>query len=255
MRKFKIALIILSASTFLCQNLKAQTVQITKNDSLWLHRKKVKKELLSLNKVPIFLISAGLYAYTDSDIIGREDVAERRNQSVPNFKTHADDYLQYTPIVASMVLNAFGVKGEHSFSKSLPLLIKSELLMLTVVTPTKQLTHQLRPDGSNYSSFPSGHTAQAFVAATFLHEEFGKKSPWISIGGYTAASSVGLLRILNNRHFSSDVLVGAGIGILSTKLVYYHHRNKKAHSINNFKVLPYYTSNNNLGVSMSMRIN
>ena len=55
-----------------------------------------------------------------------------------------------------------------------------------------------------------------------LHKEYGMtRSPWYSIGAYTAATLTGLSRQMNNKHWLSDVLVGAGIGILSTEVGYY----------------------------------
>lgn len=59
------------------------------------------------------------------------------------------------------------------------------------------------------------------MAATILHKEYGvTRSPWYSVGGYAIASGVGLMRVLNNRHWISDVMVGAGVGIISTELGY-----------------------------------
>lgn len=75
-----------------------------------------------------------------------------------------------------------------------------------------------RPDGSNNKSFPSGHTATAFMAATMLHKEYGGRSPWYSIAGYSMATVTGVSRMLNNKHWLSDVLVGAGIGILGVSV-------------------------------------
>ncbi len=97
----------------------------------------------------------------------------------------------------------------------------SGVLTAGVVETTKTLTGRERPDGSAKNSFPSGHTATAFSAAEFLHQEFGHHSIWISIGGYTVATMVGASRIFNDRHWLSDVVAGAGIGILSTKAIYW----------------------------------
>lgn len=97
----------------------------------------------------------------------------------------------------------------------------SALLMGSVACSLKQTTHVMRPDGSNNKSFPSGHTATAFMTATMLTKEYGHKSPWIGIGAYSAATVTGLMRMANNKHWLSDVLTGAGIGILSTELGYY----------------------------------
>lgn len=80
-----------------------------------------------------------------------------------------------------------------------------------------------RPDTGQPTSMPSGHTAQAFAAATFMAREYGHRSVWYSIGAYSAATGVGVMRILNDRHWVSDVLVGAGVGILSTNLAYLTH--------------------------------
>ena len=93
--------------------------------------------------------------------------------------------------------------------------------MATAVNTLKQTTHVERPDGSDRHSFPSGHTATAFMTATLLAKEYGKRSPWIGFGAYTTASATGLMRMANNKHWLSDVLTGAGIGILSTEIGYY----------------------------------
>jgi membrane-associated phospholipid phosphatase len=85
----------------------------------------------------------------------------------------------------------------------------------------KSATNVVRPDGSDDRSFPSTHTALAFVSATFLHEEYKHQSPWYSIAGYSIATATGILRMMNNEHWLSDVLVGAGLGILTTKVVYW----------------------------------
>ena len=79
----------------------------------------------------------------------------------------------------------------------------------------------MRPDGSTANSWPSGHTATAFVGASLLHKEYGlTRSPWFSVAGYGMATATGVMRVLNNRHWISDVMSGAGIGILSTELGY-----------------------------------
>lgn len=78
-----------------------------------------------------------------------------------------------------------------------------------------------RPDGSAFNSFPSGHTATAFVGAEVLRREYWHVSPWIGITGYAVAAGTGFLRMYNNRHWLTDVLAGAGIGILSVEIAYW----------------------------------
>ncbi|MDB5243236.1 MAG: hypothetical protein JWP57_3861 [Spirosoma sp.] len=94
-------------------------------------------------------------------------------------------------------------------------------LTTVLVLSLKQITHELRPDGSDSYSFPSGHTALAFTGAGLLDREFGRVSPLIPIGGYAVATSTGLLRMTNDKHWVSDVLVGAGIGLLSAEVAYH----------------------------------
>lgn len=176
--------------------------------------------------VPISLITIGLRVMDEDEFVNRFQILEEKNENAAFYNLHIEDYLQYVPTAAVYGLTAAGVKGKNSVVEATFLLLKSELIMTALVTTLKNTTHIQRPDGSTYNSFPSGHTAQAFVAATFLHKEYGHKSIWYSIGGYTAATTVGVMRVMGNRHWLSDVFVGAGIGILSTELVYATHQYK-----------------------------
>ncbi len=189
-------------------------------DSTLISKHLQKSNLQRAFMTPLLFMGVGTLTFADIDFIGREDIYEERNERASKFKTHVDDYLQYSPIAAVLGLNAMGIKGKHSFTRQMWLLVKSELVMMAIVVPLKQVTEVPRPDGSNFSSFPSGHTAQAFVAATFIHKEYGDKNPLYSVLGFGSATAVGALRILNNRHWTTDVFFGAAIGILSTNLVY-----------------------------------
>jgi membrane-associated phospholipid phosphatase len=74
---------------------------------------------------------------------------------------------------------------------------------------------------SENTQFPSGHTANAFRGAEIVHQELKFSHPILSYSGYVVATGVGLLRIYNKDHFLSEVIAGAGLGILSTKLTYW----------------------------------
>jgi len=151
----------------------------------------------------------------------REDVRDWRNRFIPDYHNSFDDLLQYTPIMAVYGLNWAGVKGKHGLKRTTVTWAMSLAMMGIVVNGMKYSIGEMRPDGSSANSFPSGHTAMAFVSATMLHKEFGQyRSPLYSFFGYAAAGWTGMMRQLNNRHWVSDVMVGAGIGILTTEVAY-----------------------------------
>ena len=172
---------------------------------------------------PALLVAAGL-STLDADNDDNYEVQAERNRHVPNFRHHADDYLQHAPIVIVYGLNWLGVEGKNDFANRTAMLIKSELMVGILTFSLKRITAVPRPDTRQLTSFPSGHTAQAFAAATFMAKEYGHKNILYSIGAYTVATGVGAMRVMNNRHWISDVLVGAGIGILSTNLAYLTHQ-------------------------------
>lgn len=156
-------------------------------------------------------------------IVKREDDHFRglRNEYLPRFNRHLDDYMQYAPAAVMLGMKVAGVQSRSSWGGMLVSDAFSALLMGGVVNTLKQTTNVERPDGSNKHSFPSGHTATAFMTATMFTKEYGHKSPWVGVGAYSVATATGLMRMANNKHWLSDVLTGAGIGILSTEVGYY----------------------------------
>ena len=144
----------------------------------------------------------------------------------PGRHTHVDDFLQFAPYFELGGVLLAGVETRNDRLNLGLVILKSEAIMLSSVFLVKTLTHVERPDGADNLSFPSGHTAQAFLAASIVHTELRDKSPWYGIGAYTIATSVGVLRMVNDKHWQSDVLAGAGFGILSAHLAYLSHRNR-----------------------------
>jgi hypothetical protein len=211
----------------------------------------VKKQSALLNavKIPTALIGLGVYACLSDDVINRYEVREERNEHLPNFHTSVDNYLMHAPIAIVYGLNIAGIKGKNDFKNRTILLVKSEAIMAALTFSFKSLTKIKRPDTDEEESFPSGHTAQAFATATFMAKEYGDQSVWYTIGAYGIATSVGAMRILNNRHWVSDVLAGAGIGILSTNLAYLTHRYRWKNKSSQLTVVPAYASGPSLYVS------
>lgn len=197
-------------------------------DTTVLHKKE-KNTYFRKFAIPVTLIALGIYGTTDNSIINHDEIREERNEYFPGFTNKADNYLQYAPIGLVYALDVLGLKGKHNWRQQTLLLGGAELIMTGFVLPLKKYSHILRPDSSANNSFPSGHTAQAFLAATFFHKEFGKKYPWVSAGMFTLAGGIGAFRVLNNRHWVSDVLAGAGFGILSVELSYLLLKNINLH--------------------------
>ncbi len=191
--------------------------------------KKSKVHFLKHFAIPVTFIGLGIYGTIDNAIINHDEIKEERNEYFSSFSHHADNYLQYAPIALVYALDGFGLKGKHNLQQQTVLIGTAELIMTGIVLPVKKYSHILRPDSSAYNSFPSGHTAQAFLASTFFHKEFGARHPWVSAGMFTLATGIGAFRVLNNRHWVSDVLAGAGVGILSAELSYALLRNKVRH--------------------------
>ena len=152
----------------------------------------------------------------DLDLTTRAELQEDH----PLFSAHADNYMQYAPAAAVYALNLAGVKGKHSLLDATGIYAISFSLMKASTFAVKSATKRLRPDGSTYNSFPSGHTATSFAAAEFLKQEYKDISPWYGYAGYTVATATGIMRLYNNRHWVSDVVAGAGFGIISTKVAY-----------------------------------
>ncbi len=120
-----------------------------------------------------------------------------------------------------LIMKACGYESRSSWGRMLTSDAFSAAIMAAAVNGIKYTVARPRPDGSRNNSFPSGHTATAFMAATMFHKEYGWRNPWYSIGGYTAAAVTGVSRIMNNRHWMTDVMAGAAIGIGSVHLGYY----------------------------------
>ena len=171
----------------------------------------------------------------------------------PNTVTKLDNYLQYSPALAVYGLNALGIKGKNNFRDRTIIYALSTVISSAIVLPLKHITKVQRPDGSAFNSFPSGHTTTAFAAAEFMRQEYKDVSPWYGIAGYGAATITGILRLYNNKHWVSDVVAGAGFGILSTKLAYWIYpvikRKFFKNKTMNTMVIPFY-QNGNGGLSM-----
>ena len=147
--------------------------------------------------------------------------SKTKSSLLTNFKTGIDDYTQYFGPALTVGLKLGGYESRSDWPRLLASAAMSYGIMAGFVNGIKYTAKEMRPDGSSANSWPSGHTATSFVGATLLHKEYGlTRSPWFSVAGYGVATATGVMRILNNRHWISDVMSGAGICIMSTELGY-----------------------------------
>ena len=92
-------------------------------------------------------------------------------------------------------------------------LIEAQMVSGVLTQGLKLAIPRHRPDGRP-DSFPSGHASAAFTTAGVLQRHFGWK---VGVAAYGAAAYIGTSRMSENRHYLSDVLFGAAIGIASSR--------------------------------------
>ena len=195
--------------------------QNEKNDTIH-KRQNIKLNYKSVI-IPSVFIAYGLIGI-DNDALKRfnYDIQEGLNGRIDN-NLKIDNVSQFVPSLSVYGLNAIGIKGKNNFKDRTIILGTASLIMGSTATTMKKLTTIERPDSSNKLSFPSGSTAIAFMGAEFLYQEYKEVSIWYGISGYLVATGTGFLRLHNNKHWFTDVVTGAGIGILSTKIAYWIH--------------------------------
>ena len=146
--------------------------------------------------------------------------AKIRNQVGNTYNFNIDNYIQYAPIIELYVADILGAKSKNHWFDQTKYLVMSNVFSHYVTLKLKRIIDKERPNGEGVS-FPSGHTTFAFTNATVLKNEFKESSTLLAYSGYSFAIATGTFRMINNRHWLSDVLVGAGIGILCTEIVYH----------------------------------
>lgn len=171
--------------------------------------------------VPATLLTLAVLGTEKVDVFETDEALRREVQAHVRIETSIDDYLRNVPAYASIGLSLVGVKGRHNTLNQALLFGLTYTINNTLTSNLKQLTHVERPNGASFDSFPSQHTSAAFSAARLLDKEYGERSIWYSVGGYTVATATGGLRIAKDNHWLSDVMAGAAVGLLSTELAYW----------------------------------
>ncbi len=134
--------------------------------------------------------------------------------------SHIENVIQYAPPVLVYGLNLIGVHGKNTFIDRTLIYLLAQGMLEATVFGLKHATHRERPNGADDYSFPSGHTANSFAGAEFMAQELSGNSVYYGYLGYALATTTGVFRIYHQDHWLSDVIAGAGFGILSTKAAY-----------------------------------
>lgn len=171
--------------------------------------------------MPLTLVGAGTLGFVEPLRKARFEVRDYLDEWRGDHRVTVDDYLQYVPLGAVYGLSLLGADAKHGYVDRTLELATSYLALGLMVNAIKYTVREPRPDGSARNSFPSGHTATTFMGAELVRIEYGDDSPWYSVGAYTIAAAVGVLRVYNERHWFTDVFAGAGIGILSARIGYW----------------------------------
>lgn len=149
-----------------------------------------------------------------------------------------EDYVQYVPAAAALSLDWLGVEAKHNTVERLMLsgtsyaltasltwaLLKRNVVSIrpgihyTYVVTGREAEINPKDNPKYFNSFPSGHAATAFMGAELVRLEYGEEHPWLATGAYALATGVALLRIYHDYHWATDVVAGAGMGILGARL-------------------------------------
>ena len=215
----------------------------------------LKSKVFRASIVPAVLITYGATHINGHGFYSSYDAKRDIRRAFGSYRNHIDDYLQFAPYLEIPLVLLAGVESRNDRVNLGLLIVKSEVIMLSSVYVVKTLAGVQRPDSSDRLSFPSGHTAQAFLAASIVHNEFRDKSQWYGIGAYTLATGVAAFRMINNKHWESDVVAGAGFGILSAHLAYLTHRNRWGRKAigRDLSMLPLWTPGGGTGLSVTWR--
>ncbi|HEU4551859.1 MAG TPA: phosphatase PAP2 family protein [Chitinophaga sp.] len=147
----------------------------------------------------------------------------------------------YSPYLIGVLYVTGVVSKNRNLEHASLMAAKSLLISTALYTTAKIFIRRQRPttsdnpfsysapfnSDSRYTSFPSGHTLTVTTVATAFAEIYGKDYPWVPWAAYGLATLTGVTRLYQNRHWSSDIWIGASLGWFVTRTVI---RNQRRHS-------------------------
>ncbi len=186
-------------------------------DSLTSQKKFTYKSLI----IPTALIGSGIILFNSQ--LNKDIQRDSQSFFGSNFSTRADDITLFIPALQIYAGKYLGFQPRNTIKHQTIDLAVANTLSYVIVTALKHSVKAHRPDGSDKLSFPSGHSAIAFTNAALLYQEYKDSNFWYASSGFVFATATGILRVANNKHYASDVLTGAGIGLASGILVSYYN--------------------------------
>ncbi|NRS87237.1 membrane-associated phospholipid phosphatase [Flavobacterium sp. 7E] len=178
-------------------------------DSLAVSKKLSYKQFI----VPAAFITAGAILLNSE--LNQDIQTKTNNVFGSDFKSRIDDVFPFVPIGQIYLGKSLGFQPKTNYRNQTVTILVANAATIIVYEMTKRLAKRDRPDLSNNLSFPSGHSAVAFTNATLLYYEYKDANFWYASSGFLFAGATAAFRIANDKHFASDVLVGAGIGLAS----------------------------------------
>jgi len=183
---------------------------------LYTAKAQVKDSLITPNKINAYILPTSL-------VVGGITLnALKKEKPLKFFKSVPStiDYMHYSTAALGILAPISGITSKNSLIDRSIYLSAGFLLSSAITLPLKKTMSVLRPDGSDSKSFPSGHATTAFAMAQWLREEYKASNPLLSYSGYFIATASSISRVSYHKHHLADVLMGAGIGMLSTKAIY-----------------------------------
>jgi hypothetical protein len=166
--------------------------------------------------LPLSLITVGAIASNTDNF---RDILPIERVNPQDRLTPFDDVFQHASVPALFVYDAIGQEKHHPVDQFF-LAAMSYGIMVFPVRYIKGHYNSSRPYGGNHS-FPSGHTASAFICSHIIYKEFKDSDPLLAYSGYSFGVITAGLRVAHDKHWVSDVVAGAGFAILATELAYF----------------------------------
>ena len=172
--------------------------------------------------LPVSMLSYGLLKPSVMAIRQLDDrIWNNIQTNEASFHTSAADYLMWAPTASIYLMDAMHLKTAHSFTEHLILDAGSLVIAGGGGLVMRQFSKHIDVYNTRGTEFPSGHTTNAFRGAELFHQELKQTNPVLSYSGYLVATGVGVLRLYNKNHQLTEVIAGAGLGMLSGKISYW----------------------------------